>query len=110
MIPAATTTVTVVREYEAEPGDGATEVAVATSVPAVVSAPTGGERPGPGGGQEQIDAVLLTDPIAGLDHTCVVTDNTTGAVYRATWVEQRVAFGLDHTKAGLVRVTSRVAA
>lgn len=110
MIPAAVTTVTVVREVEAEPGEGITETAVASGVPAVVGGAAGTERPAPGGGQERVDAVLLADPIDGLDHRCTVTDDTTGETYTVGWVDTRQAFGLDHVKAGLVRVKGRVAA
>lgn len=108
MIPLATTTVTVVRESEPEPGEGITDVAVASGVRAVIGSPSGGENPGPGGGSERVDAVLNADPVPGLDHVCRVTD-ADGRAYGVVWVEHRTGL-LAHTRAGLVRKTGREAA
>lgn len=109
MIPLATTTVTVASQTEAEPGSGVTTATRASGVRAVISEPRGRERNAPGGGAEAIDAVLYCDSGSGIAHTDLVTD-ADGVAYEVAWVTDRDAFGLDHTKAGLVKVTGRVAA
>lgn len=105
MIPVATTTVTVEAMAEAEPGEGRTASTRATGVRAVIGSPSGRDIMAAGGGREAIDAVLDADPIDGMAHTDRVTDDTTGAVWEAVWVEQRQGLGLDHTRAGLRRTT-----
>lgn len=108
-IPLATTTVTVHSVSEPEPGEGEVETVRAAGVRAVIAAPNGQERPGPGGGSSRVDAVLDADPIAGLAHTDRVTD-AAGGTYEVVWVQQRQGLGLGHTVAGLVRKTGREAA
>lgn len=108
-IPLATTSVTVTAESEPEPGDGVVTSTRARRVRAVVGAPVGNEVAAPGGGAERVDAVLNADPIRGLAHTDRVTDHQTGDVYEVRWVTQRHGLGLDHTRAGLVRVSGRTA-
>lgn len=108
-IPLSTTTVTVTSQTEAEVGEGITTATRASGVRAVIAVPSGTEQDAPGGGAERIDAVLLADPITGLDHTDKVTD-AEGHVYQVAWVTQRIGFGQDHTKAGLVALDGRVAA
>jgi hypothetical protein len=93
-------------QTEAEPGEGITLAAKASGVRAVISTPTGGEVPGPGGGAERIDAQLVADVIATLDHTDLVTD-ADGNEYEVAWVAQREGFGLEHTTAGLVAKSGR---
>jgi hypothetical protein len=105
MIPHATTTVTVEALAELEPGAGQSATTRASSVRAVIAAPSGREIAGPGGGVEAIDAVLVADPITGLRHRDRVTDDDTGLVYEVVWVADRRGLGLNHHKAGLVKVT-----
>lgn len=108
-LPLATTTVTVTAQAEAEPGDGLTASTRASGVRAAVVSPSGRDVPGPGGGAEVIDAVLLCDPVDGLAHSDLVT-TAEGEAFEVRWVTQRIGFGLGHTKAGLVRLTGRAAA
>jgi hypothetical protein len=109
MIPVSTTTVTARRVSEPEPGEGQSVALLARGVRAVISTPTGTEQAAPGGGSEQIDAVLIADPIAGLAHTDRVVDDADGSSYEVAWVTSRRGLGVDHTRAGLVRVTGRTA-
>lgn len=108
MIPLADTTVTVTSQTEAEPGEGITTATRARGVRAVIAGPSGNEAAAPGGGSETIDAVLICDPVAGLAHTDRVTD-AAGNTYEVAWVAQRSTL-LAHTKAGLIKVSGRVAA
>lgn len=109
-VPIATTTVTVTSQAEPEPGEGITTAVRASAVRAVIAAPNGTEQAAPGGGAERIDAILDCDPIVGLAHTDVVTDDDTGLTYEVAWVADRRGLGLDHVRAGLVKVKGRVAA
>lgn len=110
MIPLATTTVTVTAHAEPEPGAGITTSTRASGVRAVIGSPSGTDVPGPGQGAERVDAVLNCDTVTGLAHTDRVTDDATGEVYEVRWVNRRRGLGLDHHRAGLVRVTGRAAA
>lgn len=91
MIPAATTTITVLRasvpdQYE-EPygGDQPTDRAVvATGVRAVIDRPTGREQVA-GGEQNRVDLALACDPV-DIEHRDLVRDDTSGHVYRVVWV------------------------
>jgi hypothetical protein len=106
MIPIAITTVQIDSQSEPEPGEGITLATRATGVRAVISTPTGSEIPGPGGGAERIDAVLICDPVTSMTHTDKVYAPT-GEEYEVAWVTQRQGLGLDHTAAGLVIKTGR---
>lgn len=104
MITLATTTVTHQAASEPEPGEGRTFTDTATGVPATIGSPSGADRLAPGGGSEVIDAVLNCDPIdAG--HRDRILDENTGEVWEVVWVQNRRGLGLDHTRAGLKRVT-----
>lgn len=109
MIPLATTTVTVTAQAEPEPGAGITTSTRASGVRAVIASPSGSEVAGPGGGSENVDAVLVADPVAGIAHTDRVT-TAEGDAYEVVWVRQRLGLGLDHVRAGLVAITGRAAA
>jgi hypothetical protein len=106
MIPLATTTIAVFTQTEAEPGEGITFGTRAQGIRAVISTPTGSEIPGPGGGAERIDAVLICDTVEDMVHTDYIGD-AEGNEYQVAWVTQRVGFGFEHTAAGLVAKTSR---
>lgn len=105
MIPLATTTITVRQpDVTTDPYEQATSTLVVAGQPAHIGQPTGAERQA-GGQQEHVDAVLLCNPIAGLDHTCLITDDHTAETWQVTWVRRRRGFGLDHMRAGLVAVS-----
>jgi hypothetical protein len=104
-VPLATTTVTVTRPKSGgDPYEDATVSEVARGVRANIVTPSGIERTG-GGAQERIDAVLLCDPVAGLDHYCIVTDDRSAEAWQVAWVRTRRGLGMDHVRAGLNVVT-----
>jgi hypothetical protein len=105
-IPLATTTVTASTATETEPGEGRTVAVLASGVRAVIAAPSGAEVAGPGGGSERLDAVLVADPIEDLTHKDLIVD-AEGNEFEVRWVAQRVGFGINHTRAGLTRLTGR---
>lgn len=103
MIPLATTTITVLRQAEADqyeepysgqPAAGRTEHA--TGVRAVIDRPTGREQVA-GGEQSIVDLELVCDP-CGLDYRDLIRDDTTGRVYRVVFA---LYFPGDHDEAGL---------
>lgn len=104
MIAPTTTTITVRRPGTAEPHEGnGTPTTVASGVPAHIGAPSGSERRD-GASQESITDQLSAEPVALL-HTDIVVDDVTGATFEVVWVQQRIGLGLDHTVAGLRRVS-----
>lgn len=105
VIPIRTTTIDALASTETEPGDTRTWITYAAGVGAHISSPTGNERNANGGGRETIDARLYADLTAGMAHTDRVVDNGTGLTYEVVWVQTRQGLGLDHTAAGLRRIT-----
>lgn len=104
-VPIATTAVTVRRPAGAgDPYETPTVSTLATHVRAHISSPSGSETQ-TGGQSERVDAVLLCDVIAGLDHWCLVDDEETGETWSVVWARRRRGLGLDHMAAGL-RATS----
>lgn len=108
MIPLATTTITVRRPSGGDPTDAPSFDRVARGVRAVISAPSGSQNV-VGGNQEVVDAALSCDPTA-IERTDLIEDDTTGDTYAIVWARQRVALGLDHTTAGLRKVTGAAGA
>lgn len=102
-LPIATTTITVARPSDGDPTDAPTFTPLASRHPAVIAAPSGSGNPA-GGVQEVVDAQLRCDVLA-LAPADVVTDEVTGDTYAVVWARQRVGLGLDHTTAGLRKVT-----
>lgn len=105
-LPLSTTTVTVRRPTAGEDRyeTASATPTVASGVAAHVSSPSGAEL-NAGGQQEQVDAVLLCEAGTDVSHYDEITDDTTGDVWTVAWTRQRVGLGLDHTIAGLRRVT-----
>lgn len=103
-IPVATTTIRVDQGTETEPGEGLSWTSTAFGIRAHIGTPTGNDQLRAGGGRETIDAVLHADSVS-LAHTDRVYDETTGEVWQVVWVQPRQGLGLDHTHAGLRRVT-----
>lgn len=103
MIPLATTTVTVKRVAETEPGEGRTTTTLARNVRAHIGSLSGSEQLRPGGGRSvtgyRLDCDLL--PTGTLLHTDQVVDDTTGTTYEVTWAAEHRGLGLDHIEAGL---------
>lgn len=101
----ATTTVTVRQpNAELDPYEEADSTNLVAGWPGHIGSPSGTEQQS-GGQQERVDAVLLCDPIDGLDHTCIVTDDATAETWTVTWVRKRRGLGLDHMRVGLVAVS-----
>lgn len=103
-LPFTTTTVTIESDASAAADglDAPSWVTKRADEPARVSGPSGAsERIG----QERVDAVLFVNPGTDLALTDRVTDQLTGHIYRVLYVQEVVGFGLDHTKAGLRRIT-----
>lgn len=100
-IPVATTTITV-----KHPAGTAFERQPATvgdrAVRAHIGQPSGSEQR-QGGSRGQVDKVLVADPctISNLD---LVVDDADGTTWQVVWVNRARGLGLDHVKAGLVRV------
>ena len=102
-VPLFTTTVTLA---EFATGGDPYETAASTStrtVPAVIGSPSGNATMA-GGHREQVDATMILAPGETVSGGTLVTDTTTGRVWRVVWSEQRTGVGLDHTKVGLVTV------
>ena len=111
VIPLSTTLISVHRAVgdppeseERDPYDtaAATEV-VHSGVRAVISSPSGRER-NVGGAQEVVEFSLSCDPIE-LRNTDQVEDLQTETLYEVVWSVLRGGFGLEHTRAGLRKVT-----
>jgi len=104
-IPGATTTITVQTPTQAEPYEAATWATVVSGIRAVIGiGDTGGRESTATGAAETLNARLTADPVA-LTHDMRVIDDTTGDVYAVAWAVRRIGLGLDHTTAGLRRVT-----
>lgn len=101
-IPIATTTVTVLRASEPEPGEGRTLTEAAAAVRAVIGSLSGSESVRPGGGRSTSDAKLTCD-VADIIPTDVIEDDTTGERWEVEWVEIKPGLGLDHMEGGLAR-------
>jgi hypothetical protein len=102
VIPLATTTVRI-ESLGGDPYETKTATTLASGVRAHLSSPSGIERLA-GGSQEVLDKRLNCDPTT-FDKDDRVTDEGTGVVYEVAWVDQRKGLGLDHTVAGLRKVT-----
>lgn len=100
----STTTIAVLSGAELEPGEGRTFTTTATGVAATIGSPSGRDQLLAGGGREVVDAVLNCDPITA-EHTDRIEDLGTGEVWEIVWVQNRPGLGLDHTRAGLKRVS-----
>lgn len=98
-IALATTTITVEIASEPEPGDGRTWRTVARHVRAQIGSQSGVEDDSPGGAHVTRSASMNCDTVARLDHTCRVTDESTGDVWEVLWVQRRLL--LDHQRCGL---------
>lgn len=111
MIPLATTTITVKRVAETEPGEGRTTTTLARAVRAHIGSMTGTEQLRPGGGRAVVSFRLDCDllPSGTILHTDQVVDETTGTTYEVAWARERRGLGVDHIEAGL-SVTTGVAA
>ena len=102
-IPGATTTITVQEPTQAEPYEAVTWATVASGIRAVIGEPDGRESTATGAASTVTDR-LTADPVA-LTHDMQVIDDTTGDIYAVAWAVRRIGLGLDHTTAGLRRVT-----
>ncbi len=102
-VPLSTTLVTFSRPTPGDPYENATLTVLATGVRAHFSKPTGNERT-VGGQKEIVDAVLLCDPVDGVDHYCLATDEADGSRWDVKWVRRRRGLGLDHLQAGVIAV------
>ena len=104
-IPLATTTITVSRvaaDPERDPADEQPAATpVASGIRAHLSGLTGAENFPT---QEVISRKLICDP-TDLEHGDTVHDDTTGLDYQVVYAEQRVGLQMDHTEAGLKKVT-----
>lgn len=118
MIPLATTTISVLRESQAdasaEPYQGkvASDRAVVVSkVRATISAPATragqGQEITQGGEQVRIAFTLACDPV-DLRHTDWIRDDGTGEVFKVVWATRRIGFGLDHTQAQMYKTEGLV--
>lgn len=104
MIPLATTLVDVVRSAtDGDPYEAAGTDEVTSCVAGHISSPTAIDQR-VGGAKETVDAVLYVGPGEDLARADVVTDRSTGLVWRVLWTDPRVGLGLDHLVCGLVRV------
>lgn len=104
MIPLATTTVTVKRVTEPEPGETRTVSTLKTGVPAHIGSPQGSRTREPGGGKQVLDLQLWCEPVTGMDDTCLVVDEQTAETYELDWLHTRRGLGLDHVVAGVKQV------
>ena len=95
-IALATTTITVSRASEPEPGEGRTLSPLKPFVRATITGEHGVEDTSPGGGQQTIEARLNCDIVFGFDHICVVHDDQTNLDWEVVWVLERNGLGLDH--------------
>jgi len=103
-VPLATTTVTFSQPASGgDPYEDAAVSIVASGVAAHFSAPTGNERT-VGGQKQVVDMVLLCDPVDGVNHYCLATDDNTGDVWDVKWTQRRSGLGLDHLAAGVIAV------
>lgn len=104
-VPLATTTVTITKPAPGgDPYEDAARSTIVAGLRAHIGSPRGSEKR-TGGSEELVDAVLLCDPIAGLDHYCTVTDDNTADTWQVDWVRSRRGLGLDHVRAGLLTVS-----
>jgi hypothetical protein len=104
MIALTTTTVTVYRAAEAEPGEGRTFSVVSSRVDATITSPSGRDKLQAGGGSSVVDMVLNCDLLTDVEHTDRIVDDNTNQTFEIVWLEPRLGLGLDHTRAGLKRV------
>lgn len=107
MLPISTTTIDVVRYQQSTDdnfGPSASSL-VAGDQPAVFSAPKGAEVK-VGGDKEIIDEVLLTDA-DDLTFRDTVIDKATGDVYEVVWARYKKGLNLEHTQAGVRKVTGQ---
>ena len=105
-IPIHTTTISVLRvpeDAERDPYDAQPEAEViASGVRAHIST-GGGSETVVGGTQEVVTHRLSCDP-TDIDHDDRIED-AEGQTYDVVWVSDRVGLGMDHTQAGLKRVS-----
>lgn len=106
MLPVATTTVTITRwtGQDGDPYEVGRSVATSVTVEAVIGSPSGSLR-GAGGARSEVDAVLHVPAGTLLPADATVLDDQTGRTWRVAWVEERPGLGIDHVRAGLVRVS-----
>lgn len=104
MLPLTTTRVRIEAATLAGDGWEPASYSVQGTYPATVSGPTGQDRQGTAGSQQQIDAVLHLNPGVRIDENDRVTDLGTSDTYEVTYVLRRTGLGLDHTRCGLKRV------
>lgn len=85
--------------------DDTTDDVVASGVPAHISSPSGRERVA-GAGQEAVEFQLICDTTE-IQNNDRVRDLNTDEMYEVVWSESRKGLGLDHTVAGLSKVTGQ---
>lgn len=99
-----TTTVTIeAAAGRGDPYEAETPATLCSGLRAHIGEPSGDDR-NVGGAQEVIEAVIHAPPSAPLQRAAIVVDETTGDRWRVQWHQVRRGLGLDHAKAGLVRV------
>lgn len=110
-LPLSTTTIAVKRTApgsDIDPyvvSDNASDTTVATGIAAHISAPSGRERVA-GAGQEAVE-FLLSCETTDIGNNDRVVDLETNETYEVNWAENRRGLGLDHTVAGLSKVTGQ---
>lgn len=97
----ATTTVSIVRpDGSGDPYEAATATAVATSVQAHVSAPSGADS-AVGGDKEVIDATVFLPTGTTIERADIIVDDADGTNYAVVWSRARSGLGLDHVVVGV---------
>lgn len=110
-LPLSTTTIAVKRTAagsDTDPyvvSDNTSDTTVATGIAAHISAPSGFERVA-GSGQEAVEFRLACET-AAIGNNDRIIDLETNEIYEVIWAENRRGLGLDHTVAGLRKVTGQ---
>lgn len=85
--------------------DDSVDSVVVTGIPAHISAPSGRERVA-GTGQEAVEFRLHCD-VADIENNDRIYDLNTEETYEVIWAENRRGLGLNHTVAGISKVTGQ---